>query len=164
MYRGEMQLHSVANARPLGRLERDIRAEMIPPPLFQEGWINLNLMTDRLNCEKNKRQNLAGRRSDSIDWSQQENLALLPFFSTSSTTAPSASRMTRILLVALSVAGRRAKQPTGAQREPPWRQKFKLPPLRAERRRCLALVWENYGTRPTRYSRHPGDIPVGLDP
>ena len=29
-------------------------------------------------------------------------------------TAPSASRMTRILLVALSVAGRRAKQPTGA--------------------------------------------------
>ena len=30
------------------------------------------------------------------------------------TTAPSASRMTRILLVALSVAGRRAKQPTGA--------------------------------------------------
>ena len=29
-------------------------------------------------------------------------------------TAPSASRMTRMLLVALSVAGRRAKQPTGA--------------------------------------------------
>ena len=37
-------------------------------------------------------------------------------------------------------------------------------PLRAERRRYLALVWENYGTRPTRHSRHPGDIPVGLDP
>ena len=51
-----------------------------------------------------------------------------------------------------------------AQREPPWRQKFKLPPLRAERRRHLALVWENYGTRPTRHSRHPGDVPVGLDP
>ena len=29
-------------------------------------------------------------------------------------TAPSASRMTRMLLVALSVAGRHAKQPTGA--------------------------------------------------
>ena len=77
---------------------------------------------------------------------------------TSIGTAPSASRMTRMLLVALSVAGRRA------QREPPWRQKFKLTPLRAERRRHLALVWENYGTRPTRCSRHPGDIPVGLDP
>ena len=34
--------------------------------------------------------------------------------SSSVSTAPSASRMTRILLVALSVAGRRAKQPTGA--------------------------------------------------
>ena len=75
-------------------------------------------------------------------------------------TAPSASRMTRILLVALSVAATDRR----AQREPPWRQKFKLPPLRAERRRHLALVWENYGTRPTRYSRHPGDVPVGLDP
>ena len=62
--------------------------------------------------------------------------------------------------------GRPAREATDrrAQREPPWRQKFKLPPLRAERRRHLALVWENYGTRPTRYSRHPGDIPVGLDP
>ena len=27
-----------------------------------------------------------------------------------------------------------------------------------------AGVGENYGTRPTRYSRHPGDVPVGLDP
>ena len=62
--------------------------------------------------------------------------------------------------------GRPAREATDrrAQREPPWRQKFKLPPLRAERRRYLALVWENYGTRPTRCSRHPGDIPVGLDP
>ena len=62
--------------------------------------------------------------------------------------------------------GRPAREATDrrAQREPPWRQKFKLPPLRAERRRYLALVRENYGTRPTRYSRHPGDIPVGLDP
>ena len=62
--------------------------------------------------------------------------------------------------------GRPAREATDrrAQREPPWRQKFKLPPLRAERRRYLALVWENYGTRPTRHSRHPGDIPVGLDP
>ena len=65
-----------------------------------------------------------------------------------------------------TLGGRPAREATDrrAQREPPWRQKFKLPPLRAERRRCLALVWENYGTRPTRYSRHPGDIPVGLDP
>ena len=62
--------------------------------------------------------------------------------------------------------GRPAREATDrrAQREPPWRQKFKLPPLRAERRRYLALVWENYGTRPTRCSRHPGDVPVGLDP
>ena len=87
-------------------------------------------------------------------------------FSGRGPTAPSASRMTRILLVALSVAGRRAKQPTGARptRATMARQKFKLPPLRAERRRYLALVWENYGTRPTKCSRHPGDIPVGLDP
>ena len=62
--------------------------------------------------------------------------------------------------------GRPAREATDrrAQREPPWRQKFKLPPLRAERRRHLALVWENCGTRPTRCSRHPGDVPVGLDP
>ena len=62
--------------------------------------------------------------------------------------------------------GRPAREATDrrAQREPPWRQKFKLPPLRAERRRHLALVWENCGTRPTRHSRHPGDVPVGLDP
>ena len=62
--------------------------------------------------------------------------------------------------------GRPAREATDrrAQREPPWRQKFKLPPLRAERRRCLALVWESCGTRPTRCSRHPGDVPVGLDP
>ena len=39
--------------------------------------------------------------------------------------------------------GRPAREATDrrAQREPPWRQKFKLPPLRAERRRHLALVW-----------------------
>ena len=43
------------------------------------------------------------------------NLSMFRFhcLPTPTRTAPSASRMTRILLVALSVAGRRAKQPTG---------------------------------------------------
>ena len=43
-----------------------------------------------------------------VEGKKQTVMLLLP------ATAPSASRMTRILLVALSVAGRRAKQPTGA--------------------------------------------------
>ena len=74
--------------------------------------------------------------------------------------------MTRILLVALSVAGRRAKQPTGA----PNASHHGAAKIQIAAATCRtkatsrAGVWENYGTRPTRHSRHPGDVPVGLDP
>ena len=86
-----------ASRRPLGHL--------LLHPVGSPWWVDFYLLSLRLVLSsKNEATRLrlatTERRSD------QEFMH--------SHTAPSASRMTRILLVALSVAGRRAKQPTGA--------------------------------------------------